>query len=182
MNEHGVTVALGSHRPQEVVLDFERPTVHVSALCRLVLDRARTVEEALALAEGRNVFDMRDKGAYLLEHHVLVADPSGASVVLEVADGRMRPVSSERRDQIATNFRLHGLDEVGRKDQCTRYASLSDGVGSVDQTFEWTDAMRILRAVSGSTPRSTVYDLEGREVIVVTDRRYLQPLRIRPFD
>lgn len=102
-------------------------------------------------------------------------------MVLEVADSRMRSLSNEQRDQIATNFLLHGLDEAGRKDQCTRYATLSDGVGSA-QTIEWTDDMRLLRAVSGSTHRSTVHDLEGREVIVVTDRRYEQPLRIRPFD
>ena len=182
MNEHGVTVALAGHRPQEVALDPARPAVHVSALCRLILDTARTVDEAVTLAEGYNVFDMRNDGAYLLEHHLLIADPSGASVVLEAVDGGIRAVSKEGHDQVATNFRLNGLDEVGRREQCTRYATLSDAVGSADGDFAWTDVMRLLRAVSGSTPRSAVYDLRDREVFVVTDRRYEQPIRIRPFD
>jgi choloylglycine hydrolase len=182
MNEHGVTVALAAHRLQEVVLDPARPAVHVSALCRIILDRAKTVDEALALTYGHNVFDMRDNGAYLLEHHILVADASGASAVLEGVDGGMRAVSADRRDQVATNFRMHGLDEAGRRERCTRYETLSDAVASADSSFEWTDAMRLLRAVSGSTPRSAVYDLQEREVFVVTDRRYDEPVRIRPFD
>ena len=94
----------------------------------------------------------------------------------------MRAVSADRRDRVATNFRMHGLDEAGRRERCTRYEMLSDAVASADRDFEWTDTMRLLRSVSGSTPRSAVYDLQEREVFVVTDRRYDEPVRIRPFE
>ncbi len=113
---------------------------------------------------------------------MLVADPSGASAVLEAIGGTVEAVHPTEPWQVATNFLLHGHDESARRRQCTRYKALSQALTANRGRLDWTGAMALLRGASGATIRSTVYDLATRDVYVVTNSRFDRPLRIAHTD
>ncbi|MEU4445438.1 linear amide C-N hydrolase [Actinosynnema sp. NPDC050801] len=85
MNEHGLVIGMAALDHARGELRPGRPAVGSVGVMRLVLDRARTVDEAVALLDGHNI-DF-DGGPGL---HYLVADATGASAVVEFLNGGLR--------------------------------------------------------------------------------------------
>ncbi|MFC2173434.1 linear amide C-N hydrolase, partial [Acidobacteriota bacterium] len=172
INERGLTLALAAHSPHSIAIDQRRDTIHLLRLCRMMLDEAGSINEAIALAMRYNVYDMRSSGKHLIEHHVLVADDTGHSAVLEGIDGRFQPLAGESRDwRVATNFPLHGLSEPQRRMRCGRYRLLAQELAD-SSTIDWAAAMNLLRRTSGTTSWSSVYDLHKRRVYIAVDKAY----------
>ncbi|MFI6503495.1 carcinine hydrolase/isopenicillin-N N-acyltransferase family protein [Nonomuraea typhae] len=167
VNEKGLAVGLattpGVKAPQP---SPQRPAVGSARVIRLMLDRAATVDEALAVIKSRTV-DFSGGP----QVHYLIADRNGDSAVAEYgADGELDVI----RDRILTNITMSGTDRTARLAD-TRYRTLDEGVRTE------ADALDLLRSVAqGHTRWSVVYDLAGGNARVVTAKRW-QRVHSFPF-
>jgi len=164
MNEHGLVVAMAA---VPAARSPQRPrTTGELGVMRLALDHAASVEEAVAIFK-RTAIDF--SGGPPL--HYLVADPSGASAVIEYIDGRVHVLPrGEQPWQAMTNFTLAD-STAGERARDRRYhtaaTALARGPLSPDA------AMRLLRAVGQPITRwSAVYDMRSRTVNIVMGQKY----------
>ncbi|MDE7262048.1 MAG: linear amide C-N hydrolase [Oscillospiraceae bacterium] len=109
--------------------DTEKPDLTISTAIRLLLDKAATVDEALALLEQ---YDVHPSGG--ISHHLAISDASGASVAVEFTSGGLNAVPT----QAVTNFNLANGDtaaggESAQKRYETLLARLEQGVEAPDQ-------------------------------------------------
>ncbi len=85
MNEKGLCVADLAVEPGEVVhQDTDKPDLTIPSALRLLLDKAATVDEALALLEQHDMNFSLD-----FAHHFALSDASGRSVAVEYIGGEM---------------------------------------------------------------------------------------------
>jgi hypothetical protein len=158
MNEKGLAVGL-AQTPEAALPAASpgRPRVSSVRVMRLILDRAATVDEAIALARR---YDVDFSGGPQV--HYLLADRSGRSAVIEYGAGRLNVVS----DRILTNITMTGADRATKLAD-TRYRVLDEGVGTS------ADALQLLRRVAQPHTRwSVVYDLRAGTARVVTGQRW----------
>jgi hypothetical protein len=162
MNERGLFVGLAADESATLTPDPAKPTVGSVRIMRLVLDGAATVDEAVDVFARHNV-DF-DGGPPL---HYLLADPSGASAVVEYVDGRMSVVRDTR---VLTNVRLTGVPEDRRRAD-DRYGTAA---AALDRgALDWQGAMDVLRDVAqGHTRWSAVYEPATGTVRVVAGQRW----------
>jgi hypothetical protein len=154
MNERGVAVAMAA--VPEARSPSGRPVGSLGVM-RLVLDRAANVADAVAIFR-RTAVDFAG-GPPL---HYMVADPSGASAVVEYVDGEVRVLPGER---VMTNFTLTG--DAPADD---RYRTATNALGG-RLTPETTLAL-LSRVKQPNTRWSAAYDLRARKLHVVMGQRY----------
>ncbi|MER6593582.1 linear amide C-N hydrolase, partial [Micromonospora purpureochromogenes] len=175
MNERGLAVGLAADDHATVTPVPGRPTVGSVRILRLVLDRAATVDEAVAVF-GRYNLDF-DGGPPL---HYLLADAAGRSAVVEFVDGTMRVQRGEGRWQALTNVPVVGVSEKERRAD-RRYGAIAVALESSGARVDAPAALRILDQVrQGHTRWSVTYGLRSGEVHLVTatgkERRYQLPM------
>lgn len=167
MNEHGLVVGMAAVDAVAEVRP-DRPAVGSVSVMRLVLDSARTVDEAVAVLGSYNLDFSGGPGL-----HYIVADATGASAVVEFVDGRMHvePRKAGESWQAMENFHLTGADERARVDH-DRYRTATDRLRAAAGRPGTQGALDLLREVAqGHTQWSAVYDLTARSVSVFTDKR-----------
>ena len=166
MNEHGLAVGMAAISHAEPPYDPEKVTIGEIQAIRLLLDRARDVEEAIGLLEAFNI-RMEDPPV-----HYLVADRSGASAIIEFVGGEMKLIRGGEPWQVITNFIVTG-STVPTQAPCDRYRAVYDGLSSAEGRVSMAEAMELLeRSSQGSTIWSTVYNLETGEVDIVMGGDY----------
>lgn len=133
--------------------DTGKPDLTITTAIRLLLDKAATVDEALALLEQ---YDIHPSGG--TSHHLAVSDAAGASVSVEFTDEGFTAVPT----QAVTNFNLaNGDAAAGGESAQERYeiltAHLKQGVTKPEQV---RDAMSAAAQPDGQwiTQWSIVYD------------------------
>jgi len=176
MNASGVTVSkadvplIGSPR-----YDPAKPNVNFMTAMRLVLDHARNTDEAIELLDRHNV-------AFWSGGHLLIADATGQSAVVEFGSGRLYVMRNGRPWQVATNFLL--FDFAGGASPCWRYDRLESALSAADGVQSREQAMAALASVSveGHTLWSAVYDMTSGEMDLAMARRYDEVFRFRLAD
>lgn len=164
VNEHGLFIGLAA---DDLADPPRRGKVGISglALHRVVLDRAATVEQALAVIDE---FDVDFTGGPGL--HYLLADRAGHASVAEFDQGGL--VSFDKpADQpwhCMENFHFATTEPAERARErryggCAEALSAVDGAPGVDGAMELLDQVR-----QGITQWSAVYDLARGEVVVRT--------------
>ncbi|WP_203933534.1 carcinine hydrolase/isopenicillin-N N-acyltransferase family protein [Virgisporangium ochraceum] len=162
MNAEGLVVGLAADDSARAEAVPGRPTVGSVRILRLMLDRASTVDEALAVLDRYNL-DF-DGGPPL---HYLLADASGASAVVEFVDGH-KVVT--RGATALTNFRVAGAD-AGDVDR--RYATIQAALAATGGVLDWRRSMDVLRSVVQSHTRwSVTYEPRGGAVHLVARQRW----------
>ncbi|WP_328471826.1 linear amide C-N hydrolase [Actinoplanes sp. NBC_00393] len=162
MNDQGLVVGMAADESGRASAKADRPTVGSVRVLRLMLDRAASVDEALALLDRVNL-DF-DGGPPL---HYLLADRSGASAVVEFVDGKQVVTRGDPRWHALTNFRLAGADAAEKQADhryATARAALTEraGVLSREQAFD------VLEAVAQShTQWSVTYEPHSGAMHVV---------------
>ena len=176
----------------------EKHSIMTTVLMRLLLDRAATVEEALALCRQYNFFAdgeqrrWRDKTNY----HFLLSDASGRTVVLEYVredglKGKGPWVMNVIDARFVTNFYLAaGWRNVIRPDD--RYPILKQRLSEKQGVLTEAEAMALLREVcqkpsspdDPSTQWSVVYNLTRRTATVCPAGDYSRSFTfsLRPRD
>lgn len=173
MNEKGLAVGMMAVDSADGGADPAKPTVGELGLIRLLLDRAANVEEAVVILGSYNV---GFEGVFL---HYFVADRSGASVVAEYVDGRLRLFRGEGSWQVSTNFLFSRVKAGKGAASCPRFAKARDFLASTGGFVETPKpggqggALSLLQAVSQPSTRwSSVYDLEDGGLALALGRHY----------
>jgi len=173
VNEKGLAVGVLLIDTEPTNQQTEKVDLTTTAAIRLMLDRAATVEEAVALLQS---IDMHASANSCYHFHI--ADAKGGSVVVEYIGDEMSVVSS----RAATNFLLTPGDYGFGKGQ-DRYETM---INALEQTggvmADEQAAMALLEAVSqtakpgkerpSSTQWSCVYDQSMASVAVAMDMQY----------
>ena len=176
MNERGLAVGLAADDAATARPVPGKPTVGSVRILRLVLDRAATVDEAIAVFTGHNL-DF-DGGPPL---HYLLADATGASAVIEFVDGELRVERGAGGWQALTNVPVVGVPEQRRRAD-RRYGQIAAALTDAGGVLDVAAAHRLLAAVrQGHTRWSVTYGLRSGEVRLVTatgagERRYRLPM------
>ncbi|WP_440084928.1 carcinine hydrolase/isopenicillin-N N-acyltransferase family protein [Streptosporangium sp. LJ11] len=138
----------------------DRPDITSVRVIRMMLDKAATVDEALAIMRRYDVdFTIGP------QIHYLIADAAGGSAVVEYAGGRLNVID----DRMLTNFGMTGTSAAQRRAD-HRYRTLAEGLPA---TRDWRDAMGLLRRVAQPHTRwSVVYDLTDATARVVAGQRW----------
>lgn len=108
MNEKGVAMALLAVPEVQLQADPDKITLNTTTAIRLVLDKAASVEEAVALLQQYNIYFSGD-----IECHYLIADSTGHSVIVEYYDGGLKIVETDTDYQIASNFIAYSGLNIG---------------------------------------------------------------------
>ena len=167
MNEYGLYVGMAAVPDSAAPRDPTKSTIGSLCLIREMLDHARDVEEAVALA-GR--YNVNFGGGPQI--HYLVADRSGHSAAIEFKAGRVHVLRNERAWQVVTNFYLEGSDRAAQQ-ACWRYTAVSTQLEQTHGIISPAQGMDLLRtAAQDSTQWSVLYDMLSGDVRVSMGRHY----------
>jgi hypothetical protein len=135
---------------------------------RLVLDYAKTADEAVELLRQYNIRFVAETC------HLMIADATGKSVVVEFIDGQLRPTTTHESWQICTNHELCGKSEAENCTSCGRYKLASAELAELHAKGDANDVMKIMQSVSkpDHTMWSSVYDLTTGDFKIAYRRNY----------
>lgn len=138
VNEKGLSVSVLELQTEPTEQDTGKTNIITTVAVRMLLDKAATSQEAVALLEA---YDMHSSAG--MPYHLLIADASGEAVVVDWAEQKMNIVETN----MATNFQLSpGKDfEVGIGHD--RYATLKETLTENKHTLDSNQAMNHLEAV-----------------------------------
>lgn len=150
MNEKGLCVADLMVEPGEVVhQDTDKPDLTTVSALRLLLDRAATVDEAVALLGQYDMNFSIDSA-----HHFAIADASGKSVVVEWMGDEMLVTETN----VVTNHYLVGdaepdLEEIPKEYQPSyiRYSALYGRYLIAEGKMTAAEVLESMKAVASST-------------------------------
>ena len=166
MNEHGLTVGMAAVGDTKVPVDADKPSVGSLQIIRLMLDRAKTTDEALQLFGQFNI--VKSGGPNI---HYLIADADGKSAVIELKDGKTNIIRGDSNWQSATNFYLTGQSKP--LTQCRRFAQIHRVMTNKQGSLSQEQIFKLLKNVSQqNTQWSVVYDMKKKEAHVATDRNF----------
>lgn len=200
VNEMGLAVSTMTDPEGSWSLDPEKETVGAAEARRLILDHAKDVEQAITLLSKYNISYQGTSVS-----HLLLADRSGHSALLEWVDGGMKVIRNTQPWQVSTNFRVYGADEIIKADiaqyqvgeaisndnlgrKYWRYVTAWETLRKADGLLSQEQSLKLLNTISVDlvnngtrilTHYSVVYDLVTGEVQIVTDRNYQDVLSFR---
>lgn len=166
INEYGLTVACLTD-VKAIYPQHNKITLFDETLPRLILDKAKTVDEAIQLVDNYNLF-------YIIAPlHFLVADANGDSAVIEFVNGKMVIIKKSKDYQIVTNFTLHNNPnhEGFGKD---RYENIESELEKRHGVISENDALELLKknVIPGDEQWSAIYNLTKRSVLITFSREY----------
>ncbi len=171
LNEHGLAMALLAVPQARAPSVPGRPTLGPLLMIRLVLDRSRTVSEALSLVAGYNL-QVGDPPV-----HFFLADATGQAAIVEYVDGAIVVTANDRPWLAVTNFIVAGTSPEARPSLCRRYRTATESLSGCQGRMPPPEAMALLSAVSqASTMWSVVYDLSRGAVTVAAGRDFSRPV------
>jgi len=167
INEHGLVVALANVTPQPYNRDPGKPHISCVLLVRKILDHARTVEEAAAIAMQYNI---TSQGRDTLDIHAIVADATGRSIILEPADGEMKVIPYTGNFQVMTNSPIYNVSLNTLFGQCWRFRTIYERLDSKKGLLKDNGAINLLQQVGNQwTAWSAVYNITRKSATLAID-------------
>ncbi|HEX2947862.1 MAG TPA: linear amide C-N hydrolase [Clostridia bacterium] len=167
INEHGLAVACMTDASAIYPNSTDKITLFDETLTRLLLDRAKSVDEAIEYMKNFNLFFS------VAPLHYMVADATGDAAVIEFVDGKMVTVKKNGNYLVATNFTLYNNPTCAGfgKD---RYENIENQLGKCGGVITENDALELLKrnVIPGDEQWSSVYNLAKRRVMVTFSRDY----------
>ena len=145
----------------------DKKTLFDMTLPRLLLSKAKSVEEAIHYTEKYNYF------YDVAPLHYMVADASGHSAVIEFVDGKMVVTKAENKYQAVTNFTL--FDNPTKtgfgKDRYDNILNVLEKQGGI---ISEEDALELLKSnvIPGDEQWSAVYNLTQKTLSVTFSGDY----------
>jgi hypothetical protein len=170
MNEHGLVVGMAAVPAGDAPFDPALPTVDDLELIRWMLDRARTVDEAVGVLRRANV--SWGNGPPI---HYLIADATGQAALVEYVQGEMVVLPNEEPWLLATNFFVSsaGVGPTAESGLCPRYDRMLDTLRPTGGILQVNQALELLRQVANDTTQwSVVYDLSQRSVHIAMGGKF----------
>jgi len=151
INEKGLSIGVLEIEKDPTVQLSLKTNINTTSMIRIVLDKAATVEEAVALFGQYDMIDLLVGGC---TYHYQIADAMGNSAIIEYVDNEMKVIYPEHNDanvvdfQGATNFILtEGVDDPDGMGQ-DRYEIMMNALTETKGVVSEIEAMNILQAVS----------------------------------
>lgn len=173
MNEKGLAIALLAVLEAEPPYHSDGIMINTTTAIRLVLDKAASVEEAVALLEQYNIYFSGG-----IECHYLIADASGRSVIAEYFNQQLCVVEAEAVYQIASNFIAYNGLNIGEGfTEFVRYDKVHAAIERSKGTLEAEQAIALLADVGvfdGDTDKlqwSVLYNLTTGEGEIFAHRK-----------
>ena len=163
MNSHGLAVGMAA---EETAVAGRRPgraVVGSVRIMRLVLERARTVRQAVAVL---GAYDLDFDGGPPL--HYFVADATGASAIVEFVGGRFTVIPrGDQPWQVMVNFQQATSSEASRRAD-HRWRTATARLAAARGRLDPRQVLGLLADVrQGHTQWSVAYDLRGRRAYLV---------------
>lgn len=190
MNEKGLAISVLVVVADDCSKQFEegKHSIMTSVMIRMLLDRAKNVDQALEMLTHYNFFSDgfqkdRKKGNFS-NYHFLLSDASGHTVVLEYIkedgpESDSKWVMNTVDEKYVTNhFRSEGWKHLGRQDE--RWKTMQktldehDGVITAEQGMELLDAVHQTPYENheGKTQWSVIYNLTKRTATICVNGNY----------
>ena len=161
LNEHGLAIAVTGINQNTVKPKEGKEFVFVPFLVRKILDQAKTVDEAVNLAEKYIPFDL-DKSS--VNTHFYIVESSGRSVILEYLDNQWKKIYSDKSWQVMTNRVIFDVPDAKLREKCWRYKSISETLEKSGGNVDWKAALKILQDVTQKgTTWSIVYSPTSKD-------------------
>lgn len=182
INEKGLTAAVLRIGDEPTNQDTGKTDITTTTAIRLILDKAATVEEALALLEQ---YDMHSSAGSC--YHFQISDAQGNSVVVEYVDSEYEVIPADKNYQMVTNFLLSEKKYNFGSGQ-DRYEILKNKLDECGGVLKDAQAgMDLLEAASSdwhvsettgrlnATQWSIIYNNTDLTARVITARQYDKP-------
>ncbi len=177
INEYGFAVAILTDADAAYPRQKDKITLFDLTLPRLLLSKARSVEEAIHYTEKYNLF------YDVAPLHYIVADASGHSAVIEFVEGKMVVTKSENKYQVVTNFPLYG-NPAKKGFGKDRYENLQNTLEKQRGIISEEDALELLKSnvIPGDEQWSAVYNLTKKTLSVTFSGEYEHVHRFKMND
>ena len=187
INEKGLAVGVLQLQAPATDQNTDKIDVDTTLAIRIRLDKAATVDEAVALMRE---YDMHASagGCY----HFQITDASGKSVVVEYIGDDMTVVEKDGKFLAATNFYLSDVPFEYKAQGLDRYEGMKETLTAADCTLTADEGMHLLMKVartgtapdekgrSYSTQWSSIYNLSEPSLMLCADRNAEQVYRYSP--
>ena len=177
INEYGFAVAILTDADAAYPRQKDKITLFDMTMPRLLLSKARSVEEAIHYTEKYNLF------YDVAPLHYIVADASGHSAVIEFVEGKMVVTKSENKYQVVTNFPLYG-NPAKKGFGKDRYENLQNTLEKRRGIISEEDALELLKSnvIPGDEQWSAVYNLTKKTLSVTFSGEYEHVHRFKMND
>ena len=167
MNEHGLTIAKADVPRDDPPYNPAKETLLFRTAMRLVLDQAKTTQEAIEVLEEYNI----SFGG--LGGHFLIADPTGDSAIVEYFDNEMKVIRNPDPWQVITNFEVGNTDNMSEEPSYERYELVDDALREVNGISDIEKSMELLNQTSVlGTLWSIAFDMSTKDIDNVLYRDY----------
>ena len=161
MNAHGLALVIFTASGTEIETGGKKIPLSNHSLYRAIIDRCKTVSEALAFLEEYTMSPADNIT------HFQIADASGDSVIIEYVGGEMKVLRSDKPWQVCSNFLIYGNPEMEGfgKD---RYLSYQEYLDAHEGIVDEDTAFRLLHEnhIPGDENYSVVFNLTKRTAAV----------------
>lgn len=162
VNEHGLAISALTVENSSSFDSKDKISLNDYSLRRMVLDKASNVDEAVKMIKNYNM-DFCDPSSPC---HFMIADATGASVVIEYVNGEMQTVYSDKPYQTVTNFILYN-NPYYRIDGLDRYQRIEAKLKETGGILTEKEAMKLLSENAASSEHwSVVYNLTQKKAYV----------------
>ncbi len=139
INEKGLAVGILQILDTPTSQNTGKVPITSTTAIRLLLDKAATVDEAVALLKK---YDMRSSANSC--YHYQIADAAGNSVIVEYLDNEMHVVKPEGKYQAATNFFLTPGRKFNFGDGQDRYQIVTNGLKEKNGVMTTREGINLL--------------------------------------
>lgn len=162
MNEFGLSYALFSANGSRAPLDEDKITLFGHTTCATLLNKAKTVEEAVELLSQYNI-----SWTGVWPCHYMLCDVDGNCAVVEYVCGEMQVTYMEGNYMVCSNFILYDNPTLAGfgKDRYLNYQNAleeTDGVITIEKAFELLKE----NTIKGDEQWSVIYNLTKRTLSV----------------
>ena len=180
LNEKGLAVSILQVPETKLPYDPDKVTLNTTTVIRLMLDKAATVDEAIALVEKYNVYFSIN-----VYCHYFIADQQGRSVILEFYDGKIHVIEED----VASNFyACNGVileEEHETPDPNQRYRMAKETLAKQNNLLSMEEAGELLCDLGiyykgdNILQWSVIYNLTSLSGMVFTGRKLSEPYFFR---
>ena len=161
MNAHGLALVTFTASGTEIETDGKKIPLCYYSLNRAIIDRCKTVKEALEFLEHYTMSPADNIS------HFQIADASGDSAIIEYVGGEMKILRSDKPYQVCSNFLIYGNPEMEGfgKD---RYLAYQEYLEAHEGIVDEDTAFRLLHEnhIPGDENYSVVFNLTKRTAAV----------------
>ncbi|MGE5458940.1 MAG: carcinine hydrolase/isopenicillin-N N-acyltransferase family protein [Methanobacterium sp.] len=179
INEKGLAVGVLLLPDKPTQQDTKRIDINSTTAIRLLLDKAATVDEAVAMLKKYDMHDSADSC-----FHYQITDAKGNSAIIEYVNNEMQVLKPEQAYQACTNFYLTPGAKYNLGVGQDRYNIVMNGLQEKNGTAAKKDAMNLLKAarmidwldkntgILYNTQWSAVYDNTHKSVDLCIGQHY----------